>query len=217
MEEAIRLRQERVKQYRAERDIIQKAAGQFAVFLKRSSIKPWNDSKLEYLDHLIDEETGKVQAGGSDKRLKDLRADRQQHAEEIDVLERYAQEGQTSKLLDQEGIKKTIDELYSLKLTGADLKKVAKQLEIIQNSANEKGRAHGSGGSGQIRRSGTTGAFHPQRPQQGRRADSHQGGGLTQSFADMLLSQQQRKRQQLGGGGGGSNGGKGFIKNFFGV
>lgn len=55
MQEAIKSRQELIKKYESEKDIIQKAAGQFAVFLKQSSIKPWNDSKLAYLAHLIDE------------------------------------------------------------------------------------------------------------------------------------------------------------------
>ena len=55
METALRTRQERIASYEAERHLLQKAAGQFAVFLKNSSIKPYNDSKLEYLDHLIED------------------------------------------------------------------------------------------------------------------------------------------------------------------
>lgn len=78
MKEALKSRQILIKKYRDERHQIQKAAGQFAVFLKNSAITPWNDSTLDYLDHLIEEEKGKVSAGGSKKRLQELQADRDQ-------------------------------------------------------------------------------------------------------------------------------------------
>ena len=110
-------------------------------FLKVSSIKAWNDSKLAYLDY---EEKGKVEAGGPDKRLKDLQADRTQHEEEIRALTNYAQSGENDKLLDQEGIKQLINKLYSLKLTGPNLKNCALQLEDIKYSSHEKAKAQGA-------------------------------------------------------------------------
>jgi transcription elongation factor Elf1 len=75
MTQAIRSREELIQNYKCERLKIQKAAGHFAVFLKRSAITTYNDSTLEYLDHLIDEEKAKAQAGGPSKRLEGLRAD----------------------------------------------------------------------------------------------------------------------------------------------
>lgn len=53
--QALESRQALIEQYDQEREIIQKAASKFAVFLKHSAVKPWNDSKLAYLDHLIRE------------------------------------------------------------------------------------------------------------------------------------------------------------------
>ena len=144
---AIDSRKKRIVQYEKEREKIQQAAGQFSVYLKRSSIKPYNDSKLEYLDHLIEEEKGKVQAGGSAKRLDDLRSDKRQHEQEIQALTQYAQAG--GELLDQKGINKLIQELYALKLTGPDLKKVANQMMTIErdNNAIAKAQSEGSRGS----------------------------------------------------------------------
>lgn len=55
LKQALRSREKRVKRYEEERAFIQKAASTFAVFLKHSAIKPWNDSKLAYLNHMIRE------------------------------------------------------------------------------------------------------------------------------------------------------------------
>lgn len=205
MEQALRSRQELIKKYEVERDIIQKAAGQFAVFLKRSLIKPWNDSKLAYLDHLVEEEKGKVEAGGSDKRLKDLLADRQQHAEEIRTLTEYAKSGENDKLLDQEGIKGLIQGLYSLELTGPNLKKVAGHLEEIQNSTSDKAKKRVKSHHG-----------HRHGQSTGRSAGGGGGGGGVNSssgpsFANMLVSSRNNSHQQSSDGGV-----SGMFKSFFG-
>ena len=108
---AISNRQKEIKQYEKERDVFQQAAGQFSLYLKRSSIKPYNDAKLAYLDYLIDEENGKVQAGGSSSRLKALEEDRKQHVEEVRMLTEFALAEENEKLLDQDGINRLIDKL----------------------------------------------------------------------------------------------------------
>ena len=140
VETAIRSRQQLIKKFETERLIIQKAAGQFSAYLKRSSIKQYNDSKLAYLDHLIDEEKGKVEVGGSRKRLEDLQADRRQHAEEVRTLTDYVHAGENEKLLDEEGIYELIEDLFSLELMGPNLRKAAETMKYIQYSTHDKDR-----------------------------------------------------------------------------
>ncbi|KAK4544737.1 hypothetical protein LTR36_003986 [Oleoguttula mirabilis] len=136
---AMSTRQKQIDQYQKERDAIQRAAGQFSVYLKRSSIKPYNDSKLACLDHLIAEEEGKVDAGGSKERRKHLRADRMQHEEEVHTLTEYAKAGANDRLLDQDGISREIHKLYSLELTGPSLQKVAQQLGDLERATYQQG------------------------------------------------------------------------------
>ncbi|CAK1358225.1 unnamed protein product [Cercospora beticola] len=195
---ALRRRQELIRKWEMERAYIQKAAGQFAVFLKRSSIKPWNDSKLAYLDHLIEEEKNKVQAGGSDKRLRDLCADRRQHLEEISTLTQYVQAGKQHVLLDQQGIKSLIQQLYSLELTGPNLKKVAQQLEDIQNATVEKSKQNGASGSSKFPRTQVS-PTHLYSQRRGYSSDPASSG-----------HQQDQYGQQSGGGV------SGMIKGLFG-
>ena len=136
-ETALQSRQDLIRAYEKESKIIQKAAGQFSVYLKRSAIKPYNDSKLAYLDFLIDQEKGKVQVGGSDKKLQDLRADRAQHVEEIRVLNEYIKAGEEHRLLDEKGINEHISLLYNLEHMGASLQNAAQALQEIQKSNEE--------------------------------------------------------------------------------
>lgn len=102
MKEAIRSREKLIEKHKHQRERIQKAADQWAVFLRNSAITAYNASKLEYLDRLIDEEKAKVQAGGPEKGLKDLPADRKQHEEEVKTLNEYVKACAKDKLLDQE-------------------------------------------------------------------------------------------------------------------
>ncbi|KAF7191807.1 hypothetical protein HII31_06852 [Pseudocercospora fuligena] len=186
MEEALWSRQNLIKKYWAERHLLQKAAGQFAVFLKNSSIKPYNDSKLEYLDHLIEEEKGKVQAGGSRKRLDDYMADRKQHKEETRTLMKYFDDGAKDKLLDQAGINKLIQDIFALELTGQDLKRVAQQLEELQKDMAEKAKA-----------SAVHASRKPIKRVQLRTAQSGNVDGNTKksypTFQEMLAAQEQKK------------------------
>lgn len=93
-------------------------------------------------------EKGKIEAGGSDKRLKELEADREQHKAEVKTLTENIKAGRKLDVLDQEGIRGLIDKLYKLKLTGRELEKVAKEFKKIQDSTREEGKG-GEGGEGQ--------------------------------------------------------------------
>jgi len=68
-----------INQYDKEKGVIHKAAGQFSVYLRRSSLILYNDAKLAYLDHLIEEE-GKVQVSGSRRGLHGTLSNRKQHS-----------------------------------------------------------------------------------------------------------------------------------------
>lgn len=110
---------------------------------------------LDLINILIElthvQEKDKVEAGGSDKRLQDLYADREQHKAEVETLTGYIKAGRGLNLLDQEGIRRLISNLYALKLTGPDLEKVAKEFKEIQDST------HGGGESGkEKKRRGST-------------------------------------------------------------
>lgn len=84
--------------------------------------------------------------------------------------------GDSSKVLDQEGIKTLIDSLYALELTGPNLKRVAKQLEEIQKSTERDSRAVG-----------VSGAAHPSRGH-GRFTKSSGPNGKSSGDAEAISS-----------------------------
>ncbi|KAK5123832.1 hypothetical protein LTR85_002468 [Meristemomyces frigidus] len=59
---------------------------------------------------------------------------------EVRTLTEYAKAGENDKLLDQDGINREIYKLYSLKLTGPSLQKVAHQLGDLQRATYQHGR-----------------------------------------------------------------------------
>jgi GTPase SAR1 family protein len=130
---AIRNLQERIDEYKQEHLQIQNATARFGLFLKKWSITPYNDQTLAYLDHLIKEEWGKVQAGGNRKRLDDLEEDRRKHEEMIKVLAANVNKNTKSNDLDlqpltEEGVDKLIKQLYGLKHFGKNLLSVKKTI-----------------------------------------------------------------------------------------
>ena len=191
METALHSRQQLIKKYERERHTLQKAAGQFAVFLKNSSIKPYNDSTLEYLDHLIEEEQGKVQAGGSRKRLDDFNAERRQHLAWTHTLMEYFKAGENNKLLDQDGINNLVKELFALELSGDDLRNAANQLEHIQKTTAEQAKASAVHASFKPRQNRTRRAL-PLDGQRKTAAKNQNGIG----FYEKLASQQREQQPQ---------------------
>ena len=85
-ETALRQHEQRIVEYKQERDIIRNAAASFGVFLRKNSMAPYNDALIAYLDYLIKEEQIKVQAGGNNKRLLSLTEERHKHQEAIEVI-----------------------------------------------------------------------------------------------------------------------------------
>lgn len=113
---------QRVSEYQQELETIRTAAAKFGVFLKKFSITPVNDALLEYLDFLIKEEQAKVQAGGKDKKLRTLVEDRRQHEQAIALLTRTMNSEADWNDLTDGGIDRIVQQLYSLKHFGDNLK-----------------------------------------------------------------------------------------------
>ena len=121
---AITLKEERVSEYRQEREIIRDAAAKFCVFLKNNSLTPYNDALIAYLDFLIQEEQAKVQAGGNDKRLLSLTEERHKHKETIEVITRNMDSNAVWNDLSEGGVDRMVQSLYNLKHFGDNLKKM---------------------------------------------------------------------------------------------
>ena len=123
-EEAIRMKETAIEEFKVEQRQVQESAIQFGFFLKRHAITPYNDATLEYLDHLIDQEKMKIQQGGSKKALESLEKTRLEHVEKVKVLQRAMEEGDNEKVLDDQGVKQLITTLYALPHFGKDLNKI---------------------------------------------------------------------------------------------
>jgi GTPase SAR1 family protein len=105
------------------------AAPQFGAFLKQNAIIAYNDETKDYLERLIRAERGAVAEGGSADQLNSLTQYLQQYEQQKEVLEKYMEENQSHKLLDQVGVENLLRELYGLKHYGKSLQKSA---EVVQ-------------------------------------------------------------------------------------
>lgn len=130
-----------IEELEAELNIIRSATAQFGIFLKRNAIMPYNDATLDYLDRCIEEEAGKVQAGGSAEKLENLKKYRKEYEQEILHLEEYMEKGAEELLLDQEGVDIMMKDLYSLKHYGAMLSDLSNFTHSLPAGANRE-RAH---------------------------------------------------------------------------
>lgn len=113
---------------------------------------------------------------------------------EINVLTQYAKQGANDKLLDQEGIKNLISQLFSLELTGQNLKKVAQQLEDIQSSTR-KGSSKPQKGKSSLGflRSKKSPSFPTVSSQMPSSTSTAGGGTGGPSFQDMLAAAKKNK------------------------
>jgi hypothetical protein len=121
---ALQHRIQLVEEYKAELAIIREAAAKFGIFLQKYSITPYNDSTIEYLDFLIREEQLKVQASGSDRKVKYLILEREMHQHAIDLLTKSMESGGDWNDLVDGGIDVVVQRLYCLKHFGHDLSKL---------------------------------------------------------------------------------------------
>jgi len=117
---------------KAEYDKIDHTVIRFCIFLKKSSITPYNDVALGYLAFMIREERGKVAVGGGATKLEDLERYRDQYQEKVKILTTRMQKGDDSVLLSEEEVYAEVKKLYSLKYYGQRLS----QIKSIVNSAH---------------------------------------------------------------------------------
>lgn len=82
-ETALKQHEQRIAEYKQEREIIRNATAKFGVFLLKYSLAPYNDALIAYLDYLIKEEQMNVQAGGSKTFLQSLEEQRHIYAHAI--------------------------------------------------------------------------------------------------------------------------------------
>ncbi|KAJ5751917.1 hypothetical protein N7520_008834 [Penicillium odoratum] len=113
-----------INDFQSEYDQLQEAGLQFGYFLKQHAITAYNDSTLEYLDHLIELEKNKVRAGGTRERLQWHEREKANHLEKVEIFEKQIAAGETYRLLDEDSVREKIDSIYSLHYFGADLQKV---------------------------------------------------------------------------------------------
>lgn len=153
-EAAIRNLEQKIAEARYEHEEIQEAAVRFGVFLKEKSITPINDAMLAYLDHLIKEETDKMNvAGGGRDRLDNLLRHRREHIQQVEVLTKALDEGRTDQLLDETGVEALVEHLYQLKHWGKNLKDIKDEAEAAHHDSyrertyRPRGHARASHGS----------------------------------------------------------------------
>ena len=121
-ETALTQYEQRIAEYKREREMIRDAVAKFGVFLRKYSLAPYNDALIAYLDYLIKEEQVKVQAGGNDKRLRSLTEERHKHTEAIEVIMRTMNSKASWDNLRREAIDRLVEQLYNLKHFGTTLK-----------------------------------------------------------------------------------------------
>jgi 50S ribosome-binding GTPase len=121
---AITAREQLIKEYQDEHDVIQQAAAKFGIWLKDNSITPYNDATLAYLDVLINQEEAKASAGYNNEKLLSLRADYEKHKELVAVLEFSMKSNDGYKALDPKGVAQLASDLYKLKHFGKMLENV---------------------------------------------------------------------------------------------
>lgn len=117
--------QESDYEYREIRD----AAVRFGEFLQKHAITTYNDAMEEYLNHLIKQEKGKVNAGGSRERLESLERHLSEHLEQRKILRDNISSGSTDELLDEAGVEALVDHLYRLKHWGKNLREIKDKAE----------------------------------------------------------------------------------------
>jgi len=87
---------------------------------------PYNDSTLDYLDRLMQEETNKAKAGGSRDKLNNLMQHRREYEQQVRILDEYMEKGEDHKLLTRDGVNVLMQHLYGLKHYGESLRDMGK-------------------------------------------------------------------------------------------
>jgi hypothetical protein len=116
-----------IAEFREEHRKIQEATAKFTVYMQQNSITVYNDAALEYLNHLIREEKVRVQIrnDGDVTRLKALEKERKEYEAYVDTIHTARKRGLRGAVPDERGVTRLVNDLYSMKHYGTDLRKVA--------------------------------------------------------------------------------------------
>jgi GTPase SAR1 family protein len=133
-ETALAQHEQRISEYKQEREIIRDAAAKFGVFLRKYSLAPYNDALIAYMDYRIKEEQMKVQQGGNDKRLLSLTEERHKHKEAIEVIMRHMNSGANWDNLSEAAIDRMVNQLFNLKHFGSTLKNLKQGISTAHQS-----------------------------------------------------------------------------------
>ncbi|XP_066015006.1 uncharacterized protein [Pocillopora verrucosa] len=115
------------KELEKEKETIYDSASFFGVFLKENAMIPYNDSFSEYLDMLIREEEAKEDLIRDDKKIKQLKNDKQAYEERKNVITKNITDAITSGSKDKkevipiEKVEQMRQTLCSLKYNGKTL------------------------------------------------------------------------------------------------
>jgi hypothetical protein len=147
-EEAIRMKKRAIAKFEIGIHQIQEAGIQFGVFLKRHAIGVYNDTILEYLEHLIYQEKLKIQNGGMKRALETLEKHKREYLEKVKTLQEAIARKDDGQVLDDQGVLQLIRTLYGLPHFGKDLKKIvaanekAAEATYREKSSNVSAGAH---------------------------------------------------------------------------
>ncbi|KAK0714525.1 hypothetical protein B0H67DRAFT_664020 [Lasiosphaeris hirsuta] len=129
----------RITEYRQEHQQVSLSAARFVLFLRKDSIATFNNKLIEYINHLIEEEEGKVQVGGDPKKLRALREDKKKHIELVEIMEQNMRLDPTQyPALDETGVDREVKELYKLKHFGGNLRSVKEAIVTSHQATNRE-------------------------------------------------------------------------------
>jgi predicted GTPase len=127
--------QKRIDEFTLERTKIQRGAGMFSAYIKQEALQPMNDSKLGYLDWLINEEKKIVGQYAVSHKLTRLQEDRVQHNEEIDRWNKYLSSDPSAPRLTQAEVRSEISQLYDLPHFGANIRDFVEKITQIEQDS----------------------------------------------------------------------------------
>lgn len=134
-EAAIKVLERKLTESRQELKEVEDAAAQFGLFLKMNSITAYNDEMIAYLDEQIKEAKQTLNETRTSKdRLTGLERTRKEYEQQIRILEKEMQAGQSRKPLNERDIEVLVKKLYSLKNWGQNLKDIKTAAENYGNS-----------------------------------------------------------------------------------
>lgn len=123
------------RELEAEQKQITEASAQFACFLKKNAITPYNDSMDEYLLYIIKNKKKNENASAVDNgALESLNSVRKKYIEQVSTLEMAMRSSSVTAMTPDE-VMNCIEALYVMKHAGPKLKNVATVIKDVEHKA----------------------------------------------------------------------------------